>query len=120
MRLVLGVDGGQTSTTAVLADETGRMLGAGLGGPANHVDEPGGVERVRCSLADAIAGARGAAGVGDSRLACAYLGMTGGSRRMEEICGPVVPADRLVLGHDSGIALYSVGLGEPGVVVIAG
>ncbi len=120
MRYVLGVDGGQTSTTAVLAEETGRLLGEGHGGPANHIHEPGGVERVRQSLTDAIRGAREAASLPDTPIAAAYLGMTGGSAAMEEICRPVVPAERMTLGHDSLIALYSVTLGRPGVVVIGG
>src|SRR5690349_11265214 len=101
MRYVIGIDGGQTSTTAVLADETGRLLGVGHGGPANHIHEPGGVERVRRSLKDAIHDARASAGLPDAPIACAYLGMTGGSAEMEEVCRPVVDAERMVLGHDS-------------------
>jgi N-acetylglucosamine kinase-like BadF-type ATPase len=120
MRYVLGIDGGQTTTTAVLTDETGRLLGHGLGGPANHIHEPGGVERIRQSLTDAISSARLTAGLTDAPIACAYLGMTGGSKQMEEVCRPVVPSDQMVLGHDSLIALYSVTYGRPGIVVIGG
>jgi N-acetylglucosamine kinase-like BadF-type ATPase len=120
MRYVIGVDGGQTSTTAVLAEESGRLLGIGYGGPANHIHEPGGIERVRRSLADAIGGARAMAGLQNVSVACACLGMTGLSPQMEEICSPVVPADRLALAHDTRIALYSVTFGLPGVVVIGG
>ncbi|MBL8219608.1 MAG: ATPase, partial [Bryobacterales bacterium] len=29
----LGVDGGQSSTTAMIGDETGRVIGYGRGGP---------------------------------------------------------------------------------------
>src|SRR5690242_15437617 len=101
MRFVLGVDGGQTSTTAVLADETGRILGAGHGGPANHIHEPGGIERIQRSLADALRGAGESAGLPNAPLSAAYLGMTGGSAQMEEVSRPVVPADILTLGHDS-------------------
>ena len=36
MKLFLGVDGGQSGTTAVIGDETGRVLGAGEAGPCNH------------------------------------------------------------------------------------
>src|ERR1035441_2307881 len=36
MRLFLGVDGGQSSTKAVIGDETRRILGSGVGGPCNH------------------------------------------------------------------------------------
>ena len=37
MKLFLGVDGGQSSTMAVMGDETGRILGLGQDGPCNHV-----------------------------------------------------------------------------------
>jgi N-acetylglucosamine kinase-like BadF-type ATPase len=120
MRYVIGVDGGQTSTTAVIADETGCLLGIGHGGPANHIHEPGGVERVQRSLADAIRGAISMADLQNARIAAACLGMTGGSEQMEAICVPVVPADRVIFGHDTRIALYSVTFGRPGVVIIAG
>lgn len=119
----LGVDGGQTSTTAVVMEDSGRVLGTGVGGPANHLHEAGGVERVRGSLREAIEVARKAAGIEDAPIRCAYLGMTGGNARMDEICRPAVESlgvERMELGHDSLIALYSVTLGKPGVVVIGG
>src|SRR5260370_31005801 len=40
--LFLGVDGGQSDTTALIGDETGRILGSGRGGPCNHVKGPEG------------------------------------------------------------------------------
>ena len=33
MRLYIGIDGGQSSTTALIGDETGRVLGVGRAGP---------------------------------------------------------------------------------------
>ena len=36
MPLFLGVDGGQSTTTALIGDEHGRILGRGVGGPCNH------------------------------------------------------------------------------------
>ena len=120
VRYVLGVDGGQTSTTAVVLDELGRLRGVGQGGAANHIHEPGGVERVRQSLRDAITRACLQAGSRRLAISAAYLGMTGGSPEMEQICRPAVPGQQMTLGHDSLIALYSVTLGGPGVVVIGG
>ncbi|CCW34517.1 predicted N-acetylglucosamine kinase [Chthonomonas calidirosea] len=120
MRLVLGVDGGQTRTLAVIADEVGNLLGFGIGGPANHIHEPGGIERVQRSLIDAIHGAFHNAGLPYSRCAAACLGMTGSSAAMEAICTPLVPAEQILFGHDTRIAFYSVTFGSPGVVVIGG
>src|SRR5437867_9219076 len=101
MRHVLGIDGGQTSTVAVIADERGRLVGIGRGGPADHIHEPGGIERIRRSLKDAITEARANAGDSKLLLEAAYLGMTGGSEEMRAVCEPVVPAKRMTLGHDS-------------------
>jgi N-acetylglucosamine kinase-like BadF-type ATPase len=120
MRYVLGVDGGQTSTTAVIADEAGCLLGIGHGGPANHIHEPGGIERIQQSLTDAIRGAVTMADLDNARITAACLGMTGGSKAMEAVCAPVVPTDCLIFGMDTRIAFYSVTFGYPGVVVIAG
>ena len=39
MKLYLGVDGGQSGTTAVIGDEGGRILGTGTAGPCNHATE---------------------------------------------------------------------------------
>lgn len=120
MRYVIGVDGGQTSTTAVIADDTGCLLGIGHGGPANHIHEAGGIERVRRSLADSIRGATRMADLENARISAACLGMTGGTEVMEAICAPVVPTDRIIFGQDTRVALYSVTFGRPGAVVIAG
>ena len=55
----LGVDGGQSSTTAVIGDETGRVVGVGYGGPCNHVGAAEGraklVGAIQSSLREACA-----------------------------------------------------------------
>lgn len=38
--MFLGVDGGQSGTTALIGDQAGRVLGLGRGGPCNHVGGP--------------------------------------------------------------------------------
>ena len=37
MKLFAGYDGGGTKTACVLTDETGRILGSGVGGPSNYL-----------------------------------------------------------------------------------
>ncbi len=39
MKLYLGVDGGQSSTTALIGDETGRVVGVGRAGAVNHATD---------------------------------------------------------------------------------
>ena len=36
MKYILGIDGGGSKTTAILADETGKILGRGRGGASNY------------------------------------------------------------------------------------
>src|ERR1700733_3155095 len=58
-RYFLGVDGGQSSTTAIIGDETGRIAGIGRGGPCNHVGASEGrakfVDVIQSSLREACA-----------------------------------------------------------------
>ena len=128
----LGIDGGQTATTAAICDLSGRLLGIGRAGPANHVWEPGGVARARRAVTGSIAQAlRGAKLKASHRLeACAtgkparfeaaFLGMTGGDARTTRAIKRCIRTVRFQLENDSVSALASVTAGRPGVVVIAG
>lgn len=118
--LLLAVDGGQTSTTALLSRADGILLGAGEGGPANHIDEPGGLERMRRALASSVLGAFAAAGLPVGTVASACFGMTGGTSVVPGIVAGIVPCTRLRVAHDTVTALAGAGRGEPGVIVIAG
>lgn len=121
LELVLGVDGGQSSTRVLIADLEGNLLGLGIGGAANHIHEPGGPERLCRSLNTALESALDGAGLpAETRFAVAYCGMTGGGALVEEICRQQLPATRVVVAHDTQTALYCVTQGAPGVVVITG
>ena len=52
MQFFLGIDGGQSSTTALIGDASGRILGSGSGGPCNHV----GASEGRAKFFSAIGG----------------------------------------------------------------
>ncbi len=74
--LLLGVDGGATKTVAVVADASGRVLGAGRSGSSDiHAapDPDDAIERV----ADASRQALGTAGIAGSDLAQAAFGLCG-------------------------------------------
>jgi len=71
MRLFLGVDGGQSGTTAMIGDETGRILGTGEAGPCNHAAHGEG----RGKLERAVAGSVGAA--------CSQAGLDAATVRFE-------------------------------------
>jgi N-acetylglucosamine kinase-like BadF-type ATPase len=105
-RLFLGVDGGQSSTTALIGDESGRVIGMGRSGPCNQI----------ASVGEAIA-KTGAAG---ARFESAAFGFSGGHAGKEELTRQIVSADRYVFAHDALVALVGATDGAPGIVTIAG
>src|SRR3984957_4662750 len=117
----LGVDGGQSSTTALIGDDTGRALGGGCGGPGNHAGASGGrtrfIDAVQSSLRAACLQAGLASGV---RFRSACLGFSGGPADKASILDELLVSDRILVTDDAVIALAGATAGEPGIVVIAG
>src|SRR5262245_66659449 len=86
MALFLGIDGGQTATKSILADESGRVLGIGRGGPAIHLKDRVTRDQARIALYEATHQALKEAGLPDTAgIACAFLGFSG-------VAGPETPA----------------------------
>lgn len=122
MGLFLGVDGGQSSTTALIGDETGRVLGSGEGGPCNHVGAAAGREKLARAVTESVTGACRAAGLDSRRVRfeTACFGMSGGPADKQAILSEILPAKTLIVTHDALIALSGATGGEPGIVTIAG
>jgi N-acetylglucosamine kinase-like BadF-type ATPase len=117
----LGVDGGQSSTTAVIGDETGRVLGWATGGPCNHASGAEAVEKFRRVIGECISRALSMAELPrDQSFRAACLGMSGGPDDKSALLREMVIADRLIVTHDAEIALAGAVDGGPGVIVIAG
>jgi glucosamine kinase len=121
-RYFLGVDGGQSSTTAMIGDETGRVLGVGRGGPCNHVGAAEGRARFIDAVQSSLREACGQAGVTVTsvRFTSACLGFSGGPADKASILGELLKSDRTMVTDDAIIALAGATAGEPGIVVIAG
>jgi N-acetylglucosamine kinase-like BadF-type ATPase len=118
--LVAGIDGGQSSTVAVIADEHGRVLARGNAGPADEIGAGADSRRLRDALAAALAEAmRNAALPPDTRFEAIVAGISGYEGRVFGV-PPELPTQRLTLVHDTRIAHAGALGGEPGVVVIAG
>ncbi len=115
MKLFLGVDGGQSSTTALVADETGRVIGVGRAGPCNHAGAAQGREKFIQAIGKSVREAGG-----DASFECACFGFSGGAPDKEALTREIVSAKQYVITHDADIALSGATGGEPGVVVIAG
>lgn len=120
--LFLGVDGGQSSTTAVIGDAAGRVLGFGRGGPCSYVRAPGGRERFTSAMRDCLAEACRTAGIENGELAfeSAVLGFSGGPAGRESILAGLFRAERLAVVSDVEVALSGALAEEPGIITIAG
>ncbi|PYT28580.1 MAG: ATPase [Acidobacteria bacterium] len=120
--MFLGIDGGQSSTTTLVGDETGRVLGAGQAGPCNHVGAGEGGDKLRCAVVDSVAHACRAANIDPEHLQfeAACVGMSGGPADKQAILSEILRARKLVVTHDALIALSGATGGEPGIATIAG
>lgn len=118
--LYAGIDGGQSSTQAVIGDESGRIIARGSAGPADEVAQGPESTRLRDALAGALADALARGGLpADSRFASIVAGVSGYDGKVYGRA-PELRADRFAIVHDTVIAHAGALDGEPGVVVIAG
>lgn len=122
MALFLGVDGGQSSTTALIGDESGRILGRGVGGPCNHVGKAEGCARFQGAMRKCLGDAAAEAGIDAAalRFDVVCMGFSGGAEDKEEYLRETVSAERYLLTTDAWIALTGATGGEPGVMTISG
>ncbi len=109
----LGVDGGQSSTTAIIGDDQGRVIGMGRGGPCNHIKTGDG----RAKFENAILGALPERGL---RFRAACLGFSGGPKDKEALVRELIDADEYLVTNDGLIALSGATAGQPGIIVVAG
>lgn len=120
MTYYAGIDGGQSSTDAVIADESGKVLGRGSAGPSDEIGQGPDSTRLRDALRDALADAVRHAGLpSDTEFAAIAAGISGYEGRVYGRA-PELPAQRLTLVHDSENAHAGALGGDAGVVVIAG
>jgi N-acetylglucosamine kinase-like BadF-type ATPase len=121
-RYFLGVDGGQSSTTAVIGDEGGRVLGMGRAGPCNHVASAEGKAKFVDSIRDCLHAATEQGGLDSSSVlfASACLGFSGGPADKEAILHEMIRSERMMVTNDALIALSGATAGQPGVITIAG
>ncbi|HWV23607.1 MAG TPA: BadF/BadG/BcrA/BcrD ATPase family protein [Thermomicrobiales bacterium] len=124
--LILAIDGGQTSTKAILARRDGSFLAAGFGPACDHIHGPGGRETNRRAIHTAARDALATAGRDSSEIISAGLGLTSAAREhhaqgifaeiVREMCDP----ETIWVDADYVSNLYGASAGSPGVVVIAG
>lgn len=117
----LGVDGGQSSTTAIIGDQHGNLLGWGTDGPCNHVASAAeGRAKFLKVIGNCISQACHIANVPAPRFEAACFGMSGGPDDKRELLGELMVTPHLEVTNDATIALAGANSGQPGIIVIAG
>ena len=124
--LILAIDGGQTSTKAILAQRDGRILGVGRGAPCDHIHGLNGLETNRRAIHGATLDVLRATGRDSGEIVAVGMGLTSAAREhkaghifeglVRELLGP----EKVWVDADYVSNLYGASAGASGVVVIAG
>ncbi|MFB8377797.1 N-acetylglucosamine kinase [Paenibacillus taichungensis] len=121
MNYYLGVDGGGSKTLAVVADETGRILGKGISGCGNHQLGAAFAEK---SITQAVDEAYAQAGLGKENITYATFGLAGADREADfRILRPIIGTMGLKkyrIVCDTVIAMRAGTRQTDGVVLICG
>jgi N-acetylglucosamine kinase-like BadF-type ATPase len=120
MPFFAGIDGGQSSTIAVVLDARRTVVGRGTAGPSDHVDEPSTTQRAAVACETAVAAALRAGGLAaNTPLDAVVIGLSGydGSWYGRE---PDFGRAIVRYEHDTVIALAGAIRERPAAVVIAG
>jgi N-acetylglucosamine kinase-like BadF-type ATPase len=123
MKIFLGVDGGQSGTTAVIGDETGRILGTGEAGPCNHAAAAEGRAKLERAIRGSVGDACRQAGLelASVTFEAACFGLSGGPEDRIEVLESIVRSSRpLVVTTDAVVALAGATPQGQGIIVIAG
>jgi len=116
--LFLGIDGGQSSTTALVADASGRIVGRGSDGPCNHVKSAAeGREKFIRVIGGCI---RAAANGSIPAFRAACFGFSGGPTDKEGILREMLHVEHWKVTTDAMIALTGATAGGAGIITIAG
>ena len=118
----LGVDGGQSSTTTLISNEEGHVLGCGSAGPCNHVSGSEGRAKFRNAIGGSIEAACSQAELNAATIsfAAACFGLSGGAADKNVYARELVRSLQYKVTHDAEIALTGALSGQPGIIVIAG
>jgi N-acetylglucosamine kinase-like BadF-type ATPase len=123
MSYYIGVDGGASKTEAIVVDENGSKIGAGLAGGSNHLRV--GIEEATRNVERAVNIALREAHIAINDVEYAYCGIAGSDhpahrKRVVDSLRVFFPRGNFIVDTDARIALTgAVGFGA-GIVVISG
>jgi len=122
MKLFLGVDGGQSGTTALIGDDSGYILGRGEAGPCNHAAAAEGRAKLEAAVRDSVTAACRQAGLDAAAMQfeAACFGMSGGPDDKRDILAAILRTACLVVTTDAATALAGATEEGQGIVTIAG
>lgn len=124
--IYIGVDGGQSGTRAVLADEHGQVLAIGTGPACDHITAPRGYESNQAAIHSAINDALEKSDSSTSDIIAIGMGLTSAPRELnaqpifEKIVREIANPEHIWIDHDAATNLAGATAGAPGVMVIAG
>jgi N-acetylglucosamine kinase-like BadF-type ATPase len=120
VKLFAGIDGGQSSTVAVIADEHKKILGRGGAGPCDHIgqaaDSPRFAQAIEGTIKSALIDAKLPT---DSKFEAIVAGISGYEGAIQGLA-PQLRARRVSYVHDARIAHAGAFELRDGIVVIAG
>jgi N-acetylglucosamine kinase-like BadF-type ATPase len=121
-RYYLGIDGGQSGTTALIADQTGRIVGRGQSGPCNHVSPGESAAKFQSVVGECLRRAciEAALDPDDIAFAAACLGFSGGPEDKDPYARALIRSGKFKITNDAEIALSGATAGRPGIIIIAG
>lgn len=121
-RFLLGVDGGQGHTEAVIADEAGVVLSRGESRGSTDMTHPDSEPQFERAVCEAVDAALTPLAVKRSGVVfrAAHFGLSGGPEMREPVIRRLLSVQRLSLAEDTSNALWSVTRGADGAVVISG
>lgn len=123
MQLRLGIDGGGTTTRAVIIDEKMQDVGRGEAGSSNHYSV--GVARAVENIQQAVTQAMQKANIQATEIASWGLALAGACTAAEQdllrtAIAPICPAEKLIIDEDVAAAQAGAFGGGVGAVCIAG
>lgn len=116
----LGVDGGQSGTTALIGDGQGKIVGWASAGPCNHVAGAEAREKFLSMMRECLSQAIAQAGLSNLAFKAACFGMSGGPADKAALLRELIESEHWIVTHDAMIALAGATSGEPGIVAIGG
>lgn len=118
--LFAGIDGGQSSTQAIIGDENGRILGRGAAGPCDEIGQTATSTRLADALHAALHNACREAGLSQGTQFEAVVAAISGYEGRIYGAAPQLLSPNVLLVHDA-LAAHAGALGRAsGVIVIAG